>query len=104
MGVSLNQREDETLIRVEGSTDISDAAEFKVLLVDAIARGRAIRVELGADASLDVTTVQLVWAGSRQAKASSLEFRVQSLAHDVLSAALAEVGFEAIPFLNSQEN
>jgi hypothetical protein len=104
MGVTLNQHEAQTRIRVEGSADISDAAEFKALLIDAVARGRAIRVELGADASLDVAAIQLLWAGAREARASSLEFTVFTPSPDALSTSLAELGFEAIPFPVQQEN
>jgi anti-anti-sigma regulatory factor len=104
MGITLNQQEDRSLITLGGNIDISLAAELKMLLLDAMASGQAIYVKLEKNVMLDVTAVQLLWAGARQTKASCLEFTVASPAPDALSASLAEVGFETMPFPMLQEN
>ena len=73
MGVTLEQEETLNLLRLEGAVEIGCAAEFKGLLAQALASGRALRISLEGATDLDVTAVQLLWAAERKAKKAGVE-------------------------------
>ena len=97
MGITLEQIEESSVIRLEGGIDIACAAELKTTLFDALTSGHPVRVALDGCADLDVTAVQLLWAAEREARALTVEFAFAGPLRDPVSAALKDAGFESFP-------
>ena len=68
MRVTIDQSEALCLIRLEDDINITSAAELKKLLLEALASGRELRVDLERATELDVTALQLFWAAERAAR------------------------------------
>jgi anti-anti-sigma regulatory factor len=94
MSISLNQSGESSLIHLEGTIDISSAAELKTALLDALKQSKSVLVALDEATDLDVTAVELLWAAGREAKVSGLDFKCTGLLQQPIRAALAEAGFE----------
>ena len=97
MAIVLEQCEESNLIRLEGVIDIALAAELKTTLLEAFKSPKPLRVALSADADLDVTAIQLLWAAEREAKASNVVFTLDGCVPDAVSVSLRETGFERFP-------
>jgi anti-anti-sigma regulatory factor len=74
MGVKLNQADEASRVELVGVVDIASAQELKSALVDAIAQKKKVTVFADADAELDVTAAQLLWAAEREANEKYVEF------------------------------
>ena len=97
MGITVEQREGATVICLEGAIDIASAAELKTTLLGALKPDKAVRVALDANADLDVTAVQLLWAAEREAGAAGVGFILEGQVPEPVFAALKEAGFERFP-------
>jgi anti-anti-sigma factor len=95
--VTLDQSEAVCLVRLEGEIDIASAAELKKVLLEALASGRELRVDLERAAELDVTALQLLWAAEREARRSGVGFTLAGRVPEAISAAAGDAGFEAFP-------
>jgi len=58
---------DEThwLIRLEGEFNVTSAAELKRLLLEGLASGKELHLDLDRASEIDVTALQLLWAAGR---------------------------------------
>lgn len=54
---------------LEGDLTIASAPELKERLLEAVKSGKAIAVSLAGVRSLDITSIQLLWAACRQCQA-----------------------------------
>jgi anti-anti-sigma regulatory factor len=97
LAIVLEQHEALNVIRLEGVIDIALAAELKTTLLEALKSAKALRVALNADADLDVTAIQLLWAVEREAKALNVDFALDGGVPETVSAALKDAGFERFP-------
>jgi len=97
LAIVLEQHEESNLIRLEGVIDIALAVELKKALLEALESSKPLSVALNADADLDVTAIQLLWAAEREAKASNVVFTLDGCVPDADSAVLKETGFERFP-------
>jgi anti-anti-sigma regulatory factor len=97
LGIALKQRKESSAIRLDGLIDIASAAELKAILLDALKRGKAVRVALQTNVDLDVTAVQLLWAAEREARASGVGFALASPVPEPILSVLKEAGFEKFP-------
>jgi len=93
MPVTLEQSETQRLIRLEGAIDIACAEELKTLLLTAVESGSEVCVSLGGATRLDVTSVQLLWAAERQARATGCGFAFVGRVQESLSISLSDEGF-----------
>lgn len=96
MPITLIQDEMDCAIKLEGSVDISVAAELKQILLEALASGKRVRVSLAGVTDMDVTAVQLLWAAVREAKATDTDFAFDGDVPEPVLAALVESGFEQL--------
>jgi anti-anti-sigma factor len=94
MSVALTHGENSSLVHLEGAIDISDAADLKVALLEALERGKAIEVALSSVAGLDVTAVQLLWAAQREAQRAAVALNFAGQVPEAVSAALADAGLK----------
>ena len=97
LAIILEQREESNAIRLEGTVDISSAAELKTILGKALKSPKPLRVALDANADLDVTAIQLLWAAEREAKVSGVDLRLDGDVPDAVSTTVKEAGFERFP-------
>ena len=97
MPVTLAQGEAQCVIRLDGEINIGSAAELKKLLLQALASGRELRVDLEHATELDVTALQLLWAAGREARGCSRGFTVAGRVPGEISVAVGDAGFETFP-------
>jgi len=97
MPVTLEQGEGWCLIRMEGEVDISSAADLKKLLIDAVASGKELRVDLERATELDVTALQLLWAAEREARGAVVPVTLAGHLPEAISVAVSDAGFEKFP-------
>ena len=97
MPVTVDQSEGQFLVRLEGEVTISGAAELKSVLLDGLASGKELRVNLEQATDLDITALQLLCATEHEARGSGLKFVLSGSLQEELSAAAIEAGFEPFP-------
>ena len=97
MPATLDQNERLCLIRLEGEVNISSAAELKKLLIEALASGKELRLDLECATGLDVTALQLFWAAERAARGFGVGFTLVGCVPEEISVALSDSGFEKFP-------
>jgi anti-anti-sigma factor len=95
--VTVEQSEGLCFIRLEGEVNIICAAELKKLLLEALASGKGVRVDLKGATELDITALQLLWAGEREARASGRGLRLAGRIPEEIAAASGEAGLEKFP-------
>jgi anti-anti-sigma regulatory factor len=94
MGITLDESGPQAVIGLDGTVDISSAAELKALLLRALNSGKELRVSLDGAADLDVTAVELLWAAEREASKAGVGFSFAGPAPADVSAALGEAGLQ----------
>ena len=101
MQVATEQHEDHCLIRLEGESGVTSAVGLKDALLEGLATGTAVQVDLEGIVEIDITAMQLLWAAGREAARSGrrLEMRVPPGA----VKAAQEAGFGRFPGLAAEE-
>lgn len=84
----------ESVLRVEGDLDIECAGELKRLLIEGIARGKPLRLDLAQAGELDVTAMQLLWAGKCFAEKTGVALALAGDLPGGIGSAIAAAGFE----------
>jgi anti-anti-sigma factor len=97
VGIALEQRDESSLVRLEGSIDIACAADLKALLVEALTSAKDVQVSLAGATYLDVTAVELLWAAAREARGKTVKFAFADEVPESVSGALLDAGFEKFP-------
>jgi ABC-type transporter Mla MlaB component len=95
MGIVLNEANDASFLRLEGSIDISVATELRAALLGAIAAGKAIRVSAEAASEFDVTAFQLLWAAGREAKRSGMQIMLDGQMPETVRNGLSVMNLDA---------
>ena len=97
--VAITQDENEArfLIRLEDEVNIAHAKELKNHLLQGLASGKELRVNLERAKELDVTILQLLWAADREARSSDTGFALAGTVPEEISAAVTDAGFEKFP-------
>jgi len=98
--VSMKQEESRSVIRLEGESTMSSAAELKGLLLEGLASGNDLRLDLERVEEIDITVMQLLWAAGREAERRGTGITVQ--VSDVAALAARNAGFERFPGLTSE--
>ena len=101
MAIAIDASESANLVFLEGTVDISSAAELKAALLLSLDSGREVCISLDKVSYLDLTAIQLLWAAEQQARRSSVVFRISGQMPELVSTALAEAGFPSIPAAHS---
>lgn len=97
VGITLEINEASSLIELEGTIDIGEAAQLKTVLRDALQANKPISLSFDRVRYLDVTAVQLLCAAERKAKASALKFSSLGAMPEPVAVALKETGFDLFP-------
>jgi anti-anti-sigma regulatory factor len=96
MGISLDQLDDSSLIRLDGVIDIASAVELKAALLAAFATGKEVRISLEATTDLDVTAFQLLWAAEREAKRLGVGLALTGQPPEKVVRSLARAGLDGL--------
>jgi len=94
MSVTLKLSKTKSTVALEDGIDIGLSAELKKALVEALAAGKKVSVNLGKVTDLDVTAVQLLWAAKREARVAGVEFGLDGQEPEEIRAALLGVGLD----------
>jgi len=97
----VEQNESQSLIRLEGDCTITSAAELKQRLIEGLASGKALRLDLEHTGEIDITVMQLLWAAGREAARAGIGM-VSRVPETAALAALG-AGFERFPGAAVQE-
>ena len=101
MAVTMEQQDSRSVIRLAGELTLTSAAELKNLLLQGLASGNDLRLDLEQAEEIDITLMQLLWAAGREAdrKGASLAIRMS----DAAATAARDAGFERFPGLTVEE-
>jgi anti-anti-sigma regulatory factor len=97
--VFLDESEGLSLIRLEGEVGIAHAAELMSLLLEALALGKGLAVNLQNATELDITAMQLLIATERGAAKSGIGFRLSGSVPGNISVAMVHAGIRKFPAL-----
>lgn len=95
MPLTVDRKETRWLIRLEGEASITSAAEFKGLLLEALASAQELELDLEHAGSIDVTLLQLAWAAGREAARAGSGFVTRPSQAAVSFA--QDLGFDGFP-------
>jgi len=101
--LTLDQNENFCVLHLEGEIDITSATELKTLLLQGLASGRELRVNLERATDLDVTAMQLLWAAEREARRSGMGITLTGRLSEEISSAAGDAGFERFPVPRNPE-
>jgi anti-anti-sigma factor len=90
--VTLELQESHSLIRLAGEFNIASAVELKQALVEGLAAGRDLHLDLEQLANFDITAMQLFWAARKEAARTGVKFVVPVT--ETAARAAREAGFE----------
>jgi anti-anti-sigma regulatory factor len=94
MPVTLDQSRTPCVIGLAGEVNIRCAAELKEVLVEGLALGRGLRVDLTGATEVDITASQLLWAAEREARSADKEFVLDRAMPDEIAATLNLTGLK----------
>jgi anti-anti-sigma regulatory factor len=95
MPVTLQRHESRWLIRLEGPIHVTSAAELKTLLLDWVAAGKDLELDLEHAEEIDITIMQLLWSAAREATRTGVG--IAGRASNAALAGAREAGFAALP-------
>jgi anti-anti-sigma regulatory factor len=95
MSVTVQQHESQWVISLEGELGVTCAAELKLALLEWLAAGKNLELDLGRAEELDVTIMQLIWAAAREANRTGAT--VGGRASGAAIQAIGEAGFAGMP-------
>ena len=89
------------MIRLAGELTLTSAAELKNLLLQGLASGNDLRLDLEQAEAIDITLMQLLWAAGREADRKGASLAIQM--SDAAATAARDAGFERFPGLKVEE-
>lgn len=97
MPVTLERQKSYSLIRLEGECTVTSAAELKSALIEGLAEGKDLRLDLEPAEEIDITTLQLLWAVGRAAERAGAAVSVRL--SGAAERAARDAGFQTFPGL-----
>jgi anti-anti-sigma regulatory factor len=97
----MEQQESQSVIRLAGELTLTSAAELKNLLLQGLASGNNLRLDLEQAEVIDITLMQLLWAAGREADRKGASLAIQM--SDAAATAARDAGFERFPGLKVEE-
>jgi anti-anti-sigma factor len=94
MPVAFDQSNSPSRIRLEGEINIRCAAELKELLLQALTREGALRIDLSATTEVDITALQLLWTAQREARETGKEFLLNGPISETVAIAIKHSGLQ----------
>jgi len=98
MPATVGERENTSLVRLEGAVDIASAVEMKGILLNVLASKKEIRLALDDATEMDITAVQLLYAAERDAAKTGISFTLEGTVPDEISVAMTDAGLVQFKF------
>ena len=91
MPLTVRRHESRWVISLEGQISLTCAAELKILLLEWLATGKDLELDLERAEEIDTTIMQLLWAAAREAAQTGAG--IAGRASSAAIAAVRETGF-----------
>jgi anti-anti-sigma regulatory factor len=101
VSVTLEKREDQCVLRFQGECTVTTAGEVKQTLLEGLAAGGDLRIDLQHAHEIDMAVLQLLWAAEREASRKGRQFRSEVPA--ALARSARDAGFERFPGSGGEE-
>ncbi len=95
MPVTIERRGSHSIIRLEGDCNLTSATELKQALLEGLAAGTDLHVDMARIGDFDVTVTQLLWAAGRDAARAGITLSIAVT--EAVAAVAREAGFESFP-------
>jgi len=95
MPATLERHESHWLIRWDGQIALASAVELKALLLEWLASGKDLQLDLERVDEIDITAMQLLWAAGGEAESRGVPASGRPSAE--VAAALRDAGFVRMP-------
>jgi hypothetical protein len=95
LSLMVDRRETCWVFRVEGDFNMTGSAELKGLLLEGLASGQALHLDLERAAEIDITLLQLVWSAEREAARVGSPFT--SRVSETAARLARDAGFPSFP-------
>jgi anti-anti-sigma regulatory factor len=95
LSVTVERNDSRWLIRLEGDVNMLCAAELKGLLLDGLAGGKELQLDLEGVHEIDITILQLLWIAERDAARASSRFVIE--VSPAAASQARDAGFEHFP-------
>ncbi|HMD71381.1 MAG TPA: STAS domain-containing protein [Bryobacteraceae bacterium] len=95
MPITVQQSESEWEISIAGQATLASAGELKAVLLEWLAAGKHLRLDLGAVEDIDIPHMQLLLAAAREAAGRGVQIACR--ASSAAAAAARDAGFAQIP-------
>jgi anti-anti-sigma regulatory factor len=86
------------MLRLAGELEIGSAVELKAQLLEALALGQPIQLELEAVTAVDLTGLQLLTGAERAARVRGVRWVRSGTSPQALQRVADEAGWERVPF------
>jgi anti-anti-sigma regulatory factor len=67
LALTVDRQEARWVVRLDGDFSVTSAAELKGVLLEGLASGKALHLDLEQVGEIDITVLQLLWAAGRDA-------------------------------------
>lgn len=94
MAITVQRREPDWAIRIDGQATLTNAGELKALLLEWLAEGKNLQLDFAAAEDIDVPQMQLLWAAAREAARTGVEITCR--ASSAVAAAVRDSGFARV--------
>jgi anti-anti-sigma regulatory factor len=96
LSITLKRDPGGCVLQLEGEIDVRCAAELKQVLLEALTgtEGAALQIDLAQTTALDITALQLLWAGGRDAAQKQIVLSLAEPVPEGIVAIVCEAGFE----------
>ncbi|MGD0437658.1 MAG: STAS domain-containing protein [Bryobacteraceae bacterium] len=95
MPLTLERHQSCCVVRLEGQITLASATELKAVLLEWLAAGTNLDLDLERAAEIDLTAMQLLWAAGREAERRGVGIRCRM--SEAAAAALGDSGFARLP-------
>jgi len=99
LAIALDTHDAQCTLKLDGEIDINVSSELKRTLLEMIASGKTIQLDLAGVSDLDISAIQLLWAAFHDTAKKGVRLRVNGPVPKNLSRTLRDAGFD--DFLSS---
>ncbi len=93
--MTVNRAATEWLIRWDGDSSMPSAAELKTVLLEGLAAGQELELDLTGASEVGISILQLLWAFARATREQNRKFASQ--VPEAIVSAARDAGFEGFP-------
>ena len=99
MPVTIERHDSHSIVRLEGDFTVTSASELKQALLEGVAAGTDLQVDMQGIGDLDITVMQLLCATGRAAARAGIKLIIPVT--EAAAATARQAGFELFPGLSA---